>query len=85
MRFWLRESRTPEVLIRVAVEHPDLLSEVSKERPLLVETLGASLTALQQELEKEQVREKEADQQYWRPLMKELEAMRLAKRNRDSK
>ncbi len=46
IRFWLRESRTPEVLIRVAAEHPDLLKEAIKERPRLVETLGASRTAL---------------------------------------
>ncbi len=84
VRFWLRESRTPEVLIQVAAEYPDFLKEVIKERPLLVETLSASRTALRQELEKEQLREKEADRQYWQPLMKELEAMRLAKRRRES-
>jgi hypothetical protein len=80
VRFWLRESRTPEVLIRVAAEHPELLKEVMKQRPLLVETLGASRTALQQALDKEQAAERKADQQYWRPLMTELEAMRLARR-----
>ena len=84
VRFWLRESRTPEILIRVAAEHPELVKEVMKERPLLVETLGASRTALQKELDKEQAAEREADQQYWRPLVKELEAMRLARRNRDA-
>jgi len=80
VRFWLRESRTPEMLIRVAAEHPELLSEVMQQRPLLVETLGASRTALRQELDQEQSAEREADRQYWRPLIKELEAMRLAKR-----
>ncbi|MEM9365852.1 MAG: hypothetical protein AAGD07_07630 [Planctomycetota bacterium] len=80
VRFWLRESRTPEILIRVAAEHPEMLQEVIRDRRLLVETMGASRTALRQELEKEQALEREADQQYWRPLMKELEAMRLAKR-----
>lgn len=55
-----------------------------KERPLLVETLGASRTALRQELEKEQLKEKQVDQKYWRPLMKELEAMRLSKRRRET-
>ena len=85
VRFWLRESRTPEVLIRVAAEHPELLKEMIEIRPLLVETLGASRTALRQELEKEQAAEREADQRYWQPLMKELEAMRLAKRKPDTK
>jgi hypothetical protein len=82
VRFWLRESRTPEVLIRVAAEYPELLKEVMKQRPLLGETLGASRTALRKELDKEQAAERDADQQYWRPLMKELEAMRLAKRKK---
>ena len=82
VRFWLRESRTPEVLIRVAAERPELLREVMKKRPLLVETMSASRSALRQELEKEQASEMEADRRYWQPLMKELEAMRLAKRKR---
>lgn len=75
VRFWLRESRTPEVLIRVAAEHPELLDEMMAQRPLLVETLSANRRALQQELDKEQAAEKIADQQYWHPLVKELEAM----------
>ena len=85
VRFWLRESRTPEVLIRVAAEHSALLTEMLKERPLLVETLGASQAALRQALEEEKTAEKEADQHYWGPLKKELEAMRLAKRRRDAR
>ena len=82
VRFWLRESRTPEILIRVAAEHPELVQEVMKARPWLVETTSGSRSALSKALEEEQVIEREADQQYWRPLMKELEAMRLAKRKK---
>ena len=37
VRFWLRESRTPDVLIAVAAEYHDLCREVMKIRPLLVE------------------------------------------------
>jgi hypothetical protein len=84
VRFWLRESRTPETLIRVAAEHPQILQEVLRTRPLLVETLGASRSSLQMELNKEQSVEQELDQRYWRPLMKDLEAMRLARRKDDS-
>jgi len=82
VRFWLRESRTPEVLIRVAAERPDLLREMLPVRPLLVETMSASRTALHQELEKEKLDEMETDAAYWRPLMRELESMRSAKRHR---
>ncbi|MEM6471814.1 MAG: hypothetical protein AAF802_19800 [Planctomycetota bacterium] len=78
--FWLRESRTPDVLIRLAVEHPESLREMIEIRPLLAEAMAANDNALTQELQKEQAVEREADRQYWRPLVKELEAMRLAKR-----
>lgn len=79
VRFWLRESRSPDVLIAVAAEHPELLREIISERPLLAETLAASRTALRQELEKEKAAEQRADETYWRPLVKELEAMRRNK------
>lgn len=82
VRFWLRESRSPDVLIAVAVEHPELLQEMIPQRRLLAETLGASRTALRRELEKEKATEQEADEVYWRPLVKELEAMRRNKRKK---
>ena len=81
VRFWLRESRTPEMLIRVAAENPEITQQMIQVRPLLTETLAAS-RGLAAELEIERVAEMEADQAYWRPLVKELEAMRLARRTR---
>jgi hypothetical protein len=82
VRFWLRESRTPEMLIRVATENPEITQQMIQVRPLLTETLAASRMALAAELEIERVAEMEADQAYWRPLIRELEAMRLARRTR---
>lgn len=76
VRFWLRESRSPEVLIRVAAEYPDLLRAMLSERPLLVEVMAASATALQQGLDQERAAEMQADAEYWRPLVKELETLR---------
>ncbi len=80
VRFWLRESRTPEVLISVAAKFPELLQEQLRTRPLLVETLGASRSALAKELEHEQKAEMLKDEVYWGPLKKELEALRKKKR-----
>lgn len=80
VRFWLRDSRTPDILISVAAAHPQLLKEMIPQRPLLVETLSASRTALREELEKEQAAEKEADEQYWRPLLQELGRLRRDRR-----
>jgi hypothetical protein len=82
VRFWLRESRTPEMLIRIAAENPEITQQMIQVRPLLAETLAASRAALAAELEKERLAEAEADRDYWRPLIRELEAMGLAKRNR---
>ncbi len=82
VRFWLRESRTPETLIGVAAEHSGLAREMIRERPLLVQALAADRMSLQQELDRERLAEQEADRKYWKPLVKELEAMRQAKRQR---
>lgn len=76
IRFWLRESRSPEILIRIVAEHPEIIQEESKRRPLLNEAIAANRLALLEELEKEQVCEKEADRAYWDPLKRELEQMR---------
>ncbi len=82
IRFWLRESRTPEVLIRVGSENPEILREEARRRPLLAEAMAASRSAISQELQQEQAREKEADQAYWNPLKRELEQLR-SDRNRN--
>ena len=82
IRFWLRESRTPEVLIAVAATYPMLRDEVITERQLLVETLSASRSALRHELLQEETLEKAADEAYWRPLRQELEALRFNKRKK---
>jgi hypothetical protein len=80
VRFWFRESRTPETLIRVAAENPAIAREVIRIRPLLADGLHASRTALKAELDKERMASVEADKNYWRPLVRELEALRAAKR-----
>jgi len=82
IRFWLRESRTPELLIRVAAQHPEIAQHMIHVRPLLAETLSASRAALAAELERERVAEMETDKVYWGPLVRELEAMRLTRRDR---
>lgn len=80
--FWLKESRTPEILIKLGAEYPELLRQALKTRPLLVETMSASRSALRSELEKERLAEMENDAQYWRPLIRELEPMRLNRRKK---
>jgi len=72
------------VLIAVAADHPEILREMLSVRPLLVETMSASRSALRKELDIEMREEMEADAASWRPLMRELKSMRFEKRKRQS-
>ena len=80
VRFWLRESRTPDVLISITAQYPDIFREVLQHRPLLAEALSGSRSAVQQELASEGVAERKADAIYWRPLKQELEKLRFERR-----
>ena len=80
VRFWLRESRSPEVLIEVVKAHPELTREITSMRPLLSGVTSASPSAISEGFAKEQAAEQKADENYWRPLKLELEAMRLNRR-----
>lgn len=75
IRFWLRESRSPEMLLEVATRYPDLVSLESVDRPLLQNSAPRNSEALLRALEAEQKRECEADAEYWSPLKKELEQL----------
>ena len=76
VRFWLRELRTPELLVELAGQHPGLAVELAGPRPLLLLTRAGDLSALQAALDMEEKREREADRQYWQPLKAELERLR---------
>jgi hypothetical protein len=79
VRFWLREARTPSILESLARQHPALLAEVASLRPMLGRIAGATLDAIDQELQAEEKLEREADRRYWGPLKKELEQLRHRK------
>lgn len=80
LRFWLRELRTPELLIEVIAGHQDVAAALSKDRPLLAG--GASMTSdgLAQALHEEEAAERQRDTAYWKPLREQLEALRRAAR-----
>ncbi len=76
IKFWLLESRTPEMLIQLAADHGELALALVERRPLLAEAVGASRGALEAGLEGEERAEKQADRAYWKPLKQELEELR---------
>ena len=82
VRFWLRESRNPEVLITVAATYPEIRDQLLSTRPVLKETFSASRTAVRQSLRDEELKERNADERYWQPLKAELVSLRLATRKK---
>lgn len=77
--FWLRESRTPEILISVATQNPSRISEVFTQRPFLKEILNQSPEVIQQHLDDEEKEVRALDRAYWTPLKRELEQLRHQK------
>lgn len=75
-RFWLREMRTPELLLEVAAAHPALARELLGERPLLLAALAGDRATIQQGLADEEKHERELDRVYWLPLKAELAQLR---------
>lgn len=74
--FWLMESRTPEMLVTLAADFPDVATSYVSRRPLLKKAIAADLPAIETELRAEEFAEKEADRAYWQPLKNELEQLR---------
>src|SRR5262249_859858 len=64
VRFWLRELRTPELLVVVAAAHPWICRRLASKRPLLRLALRGDEHALVAALMAEEEKEREADRQY---------------------
>lgn len=79
-RFWLRELRTPELLVEVAGAHPEWARAESVLRPAVQAALSARLDDVSETLEAEAREERRKDREYWAPLKRELEEFRLGRR-----
>jgi hypothetical protein len=79
-QFWLRELRTPELLIEVARAWPQVALPLTAGRPLLACAQPNRLRELDELLLAEERAEREKDRLYWRPLKAELEQLRMAAR-----
>ncbi len=76
VRFWLRELRTPGLLVETAGRHPDRCRSLMSKRPLLQEALTGNVEAVEMRLREEEAAERKADRTYWKPLRIELEKLR---------
>jgi hypothetical protein len=78
--FWLRELRTPELLIEAASANPETAGRISAERPAVRAALGKDLSRVGQALDEEEHEERRKDRSYWEPLKRELEEFRRQRR-----
>ncbi len=76
IRFWLKELRTPALLIETARSHAAFCRRLLRERPLLAEAASGKTDALERALRGEEANERERDRAYWLPLREELEKLR---------
>ena len=79
LTFWLKQLRTPVLLVEVAVRQPDFAADVARERPLLALAVAGNQAAVEGALALEEAAEREADRRYWQPLRAELESLRHAR------
>lgn len=74
--FWLRECRTPELLMTMTERFPTAVESLLPNRPMLEAALAGDRNAVEGALEEERRAEVAADQLYWLPLRKMLEQLR---------
>lgn len=76
VEFWLRELRTPELLVDCTRWFPDDAGRLVAERQAVDAALSQDLDAVRAALAEEEARERALDRAYWEPLKAELEALR---------
>jgi hypothetical protein len=76
--FWLRELRTPDLLVEVAESHPEAVAKARLDRPLLAHATPEALERgdLASALRAEEDAIRSEDEVYWRPLKRELSRLR---------
>jgi hypothetical protein len=79
VKFWLRELRTPSLLLEVTRAHAGLARQLAIRRPLLRHAVTGDLARLERALRAEENAQRAEDKAYWSPLLKELEALRHPK------
>ena len=77
--FWFQELRTPGLLVDCARAWPEAANRVSQTRPLVALALSADEPALTIALDEEEQSERLKDKDYWLPLKRELERMRMSR------
>jgi hypothetical protein len=80
IEFWLREARTPELLVQLCERFPHQADSLIGDRPLIQLARQRSLEELRAALDAEVRAEQAKDRAYWEPLRRELERYRHEQR-----
>jgi hypothetical protein len=81
IEFWLRELRTPELLVELAEAHPDIAHRMESARQAVAAALTREPEGVALALEAEEREERLKDREFWRPLKLELEQLRRERRS----
>lgn len=76
VQFWLRELRTPELLVECAARFPESAEALAGERSAIIAARAGDVAAVRTELGEEEARIRAEDAAYWEPLLEELERLR---------
>jgi len=68
--------QTPELLLQVVADHPELARGMLPVRPAVQAALRGRTDEVAQALEDEQEEQRRRDREYWEPLKRELEQLR---------
>ena len=83
VQFWIRESRTPSMLSELICRFPNNLASFATTRPWLVSVDANDVKQIEAFLRLEEDAERQADEEYWRPLKEELVQLRLNRERRN--
>jgi hypothetical protein len=75
--FWFQELRTPSLLMDIARAWPEAAKQASQTRPLVTMAISRDEPTLTTALDEEEQKERLKDKDYWQPLKRELEKMRM--------
>jgi hypothetical protein len=78
--FWLRELRTATLLQQVAKIDQEQLSLATEYRSWLSKVNFDDIADIERSLQQEEMRERQLDEAYWRPLKQELAELRARRR-----
>ena len=79
VEFWLREMRSPELLVEASRAYPERAREIARERAAVAAAVRGETEAVRDLLESEEQDERRRDREYWGPLKAELEQLRKSR------